>query len=256
MDVCIIPARMGSSRYPGKPLALILGIPMIEHVYRRCDLEKVFDSVCIATCDQEIADFCETKGFQCVMTSDKHERASDRVQEAATIMEKSSKKKMSTVTMVQGDEPMVTPTMLRFALASLKESKASVVNLRSVICDQVELASVNCVKVVVNKTDYALYFSRSEIPNRSKWAGTVKAYKQICIIPFTREFLDVYSALEPTPLEEIESVDMNRVLEHGHALYCPEVDAASYPVDVPEDVFRVEEHLKNDPLLARYLANS
>jgi 3-deoxy-manno-octulosonate cytidylyltransferase (CMP-KDO synthetase) len=253
MHACIIPARMGSSRFPGKPLAKLLNLPMLAHVVERCQMEKVFDVVYVATCDAAIADLCRSLSYRFVMTSEKHERASDRVQEAAEKIESSMGSRFSTVTLVQGDEPLVTPNMLRFALEGLKSSGAPVVNLRSPILEESEFESSNCVKVVVDRNDYALYFSRAMIPDASKYNGEVRPFKQVCVIPFDRKFLDVYSSLEPTPLEIIESVDMNRVIEHGFKLFCPEIAEQSYPVDIPEDVERAERLLKMCPLTNRYM---
>lgn len=244
MKLCVIPARLGSTRFPNKPLFPILDFPMVGHVALRCKLESIFDEVIVATCDKEIVDFCDSINVRSIMTSQAHERASDRVQEATHILEKQIGGCFSSVTMVQGDEPMVTPTMLKAALNALGENRAKVVNLRSRIFDEDEYLSPNCVKVVTNLNDMALYFSREPVPSRKKFSSFPEAFKQICIIPFERSFLDTYSMLRPTQLEIVESIDMNRVLEHGHNLYCPEVREVSYPVDTLEDVPRVENCLK------------
>ena len=225
---------------------------MLGHGALRCKLEPGFDRVCVATCDREIADYCASIGIEAVMTSDRHERATDRVQEAVQNIEQAEGNRFSSVTMVQGDEPMVTPEMLRTALGGLRDGGAPVVNLMSLITDEQEFNSPNCVKVVTDLTGHALYFSREPIPSKKKYKSTPKSYKQVCIIPFQRDFLDTYSALEPTYLEVVESVDMMRVLEHGHRLLCLEIQGASYPVDVPEDVNRVEDAMREDPYLKRY----
>lgn len=250
--ICVIPARMGSSRFPNKPLTPILGMPMIGHVAARCRLENVFSQVVVATCDKEIVDYCKSIDIEAVMTSDRHERASDRVQEAVVTLEKRAGTRFSSVTMVQGDEPMVTPKMLKAAMAGLATGKAPVVNLMSLITDDGEYRSPNCVKVVADLASNALYFSREPIPSASKSKTKPKAWKQVCVIPFTRDFLDLYSSLKPTYLEEVESVDMMRVLEHGHKVHLVSIDEESYPVDVPEDVVRVEQALKTCKLVARY----
>lgn len=252
-SICVIPARMGSSRFPNKPLTKILGMPMLGHVAKRCTLEPIFDLVIVATCDQEISDYCKSIGIEAVMTSDKHERASDRVQEAVEKVERQLGRKFTSVTMVQGDEPMVTPEMLRMALEGLRSKVAPVVNLRSLIKDDDEFRSPNCVKVVTDNSGNAIYFSREPIPSRSKAPFVPKAYKQVCIIPFDRDFLDTYSRLKPTYLEEVESVDMMRVIEHGYKVHCVEFDGESFPVDVPSDVTRVEQALKECDLISRYM---
>lgn len=252
-SICVIPARMGSSRFPNKPLTPILGMPMLGHVALRCKLEPIFSRVIVATCDQVIVDYCKSIDVESIMTSDKHERASDRVQEAVATIEKHEGLRFSSVTMVQGDEPMVTPNMLRFAIDGLNQSGAPVVNLKGRINSKAEFRSPNCVKVVCDLKSNALYFSREPIPSPAKFKGEPIAWKQVCVIPFTRDFLDTYSSIKPTYLEEVESVDMNRVLEHGYKIYMAEITDESFPVDVPEDVNRVEDALRNCPLLAKYL---
>lgn len=251
--ICIIPARMGSSRFPNKPLTPILGMPMLGHVAKRCNLEPIFNRVVVATCDREIMDYCRTIGIEAIMTSGGHERASDRVQEAVEKIEKSGGIRFDSVTMVQGDEPMVTPKMLSMALEGLKTHDAPIVNLKSLITDLEEWRSPNCVKVVTDLSGNALYFSREAIPSASKASFKPTPYKQVCVIPFKRKFLDKYSQLKPTYLEEVESVDMMRVLEHGYKVHCVEIEEESFPVDVPSDVLRVERALRNCPYLSRYM---
>jgi 3-deoxy-manno-octulosonate cytidylyltransferase (CMP-KDO synthetase) len=245
---------MGSSRFPNKPLTKILGIPMLGHVALRCKLEPIFDDVIVATCDEEIMRYCESIGVTSLMTSDKHERASDRIQEATEIFERQKSVRFKSVTMVQGDEPMVTPKMLKTAVDALEKTNCKIVNLMSVIKDKEEYNSLNCVKVVTSSSGNALFFSRAPIPTATRLPDRFpKAYKQVCVIPFQRDFLDTYTKLKPTYLEEVESVDMNRVIEHDFQVFCAEIDEESYPVDVPQDAIRVEAFLKNDPLLRRYL---
>lgn len=252
--LCVIPARMGSSRFPNKPMKPILGMPMIGHVALRCKLAEVFEDVVVATCDQEIQDYCESIDVKSVMTSTSHERASDRAQEACQILEKESGETYSFVTMVQGDEPMVTPTMLKLAAGSLEKSGAPVTNLRSRIKNFDEFHSLNCVKVVCNHAGDALYFSRAAIPDTSLEKEKLPtAYKQVCLISFERSFLDTFSALKPTYYEEIESIDMNRVLEHGYRVHCVETEEESYPVDVLDDLKRAESYLGKDALTEEYL---
>lgn len=252
--LCVIPARLGSSRFPNKPMKTLLGMPMIGHVALRCKLEKIFDRVVVATCDQEIYNYCRSIDVEAVMTSDIHKRASDRVQEATQYLERSMPAPFQTITMVQGDEPMVTPNMLKIAAQSLKASGAPVTNLRSRITTKEEFHSTNCVKVVCNNAGDALYFSRSPVPNTSQQKDMLPtAYKQICLITFERSFLDTFSALNPTYLEEMESIDMNRVLEHGYRVHCVEIEEQSYPVDVPADLVRAETLLKVDPITSLYI---
>src|SRR5215210_4269627 len=157
--VAVIPARMGSSRFPGKPLAPLLGRPMIEHVVRRAAMCDLLDAVYVATCDEEIRSAVERFGGEVVMTSAAHERASDRVAEAAEGFE------AEVVVMIQGDEPMVTPAMIAAAVAPLfDDASVSCVNLARRIERSEEYVDRNTIKVVSDVRGDALYFSRAPVP--------------------------------------------------------------------------------------------
>jgi 3-deoxy-manno-octulosonate cytidylyltransferase (CMP-KDO synthetase) len=250
----VIPARMASSRFPGKPLANICGIPMLGHVYFRSKMAKVFDDVYVATCDNEIKEYVELIGGKAVMTSDKHERASDRAAEALLKIEKETGQRKDIIVMIQGDEPMVAPEMLNLALQPMLEDESVlVVNLMAPIGTVREHEDPNEVKVVVDNNNDALYFSREPIPSRKKGAAQIPMLKQVCIIPFRRDFLIEFSRLEPTPLEKIESVDMLRILEHGYKVKMVLTKFETYSVDTPEDLRLVEERMKNDRLVTKYL---
>lgn len=247
----VIPARMGSSRYPGKPLAEVLGRPMIEHVFRRSAMSEILDEVVIATCDQEIYTATESFGARAVMTSSEHQRASDRVAEVAENIE------ADIYVMVQGDEPMVTPGMVDAALAPMLGSDdVSCVNLVKRIESEKEFRSRDTIKVVRDEQARALYFSREPIPTTGvmDWSS-IKAFKQVCIIPFRRRSLLAYGRLEPTPLERSESVDMLRFLEHGIPVHTVETEVETHAVDRPEDIALVEEFMDGDPLIESYLGS-
>lgn len=255
--IAIIPARMGSSRFPGKPLKEILGMPMVGHVYHRAKMSKTLKEVYIATCDKEVADYAQSIGAKWVMTKDTHERASDRTAEAMLTIEAETGQKPDVVVMIQGDEPMITPEMIDMAVEPfLKPNSIDVLNLMAPIGSVEEHMDPNCPKVVVDKESNALYFSREPIPSAKKWNGKDPrpCYKQVCIIPFTRDFLLKFNELEPTPLEIVESIDMNRVLEHGYKVKMVLEHVETYPVDTPEDLLRVEKHMASDPLLKQYAA--
>jgi len=235
---------MGSSRFPGKPLAPILGRPMIEHVFRRVRMCKFVDEVVVATCDNEIRDAAMGFGCNVIMTSSSHARASDRVAEAAEKID------AGIVVMVQGDEPMVTPGMIETAVSAMQgESGAGCVNLMKKIESVDEFNDRNTIKVVFDKNSYALYFSREPVPTAHVCGfSAINAYKQVCIIPFTRETLGLYARLAPTPLENAESVDMMRLLEHGHKIKMSETLVASHAVDTPADLKKVEELMRKEAL--------
>ena len=244
----IIPARMGSSRFPGKPLARICGCPMIEHVYRRSLMCKILDAVYVATCDQEIKEATNKFGGGATMTSDAHKRATDRVAEAAERLD------ADIIVMIQGDEPMILPQMIELALQPLlNESSTVCTNLVAPIRSEEEFEDRNTVKVVMAKNGDALYFSREPIPARHQLPfGQFPVYKQVCVISFRKEFLLDYSGLEPTPLEQAESIDMLRAIEYGFPIRLVKTDAVTYSVDTLEDLERVETLLNSDPLIQLY----
>ena len=251
--IAIIPARLGSSRFPGKPLVKIHGIPMIGHCYYRTRMCNDLSETYVATCDEEIYDYVLSIGGKCIMTSSDHERATDRTAEAMINIENKTGIKTDVVVMVQGDEPMTTPQMISQSLEPLLSDKSvNVVNLMSPINNISEFEDPNAVKVVVDAEKNALYFSREPIPSRKKGSETVPMLKQVCIIPFRRDYLLKFNNLEETPLEIIESVDMMRILEHGEKVKMVMTDAVSFSVDTEEDRVKTEEAMTDDVLIAEY----
>lgn len=211
---------------------------------------KRLDVVYVATCDEEIFKAVEAFGGKAVLTSPKHERASDRVAEAAKDLS------ASIVVMVQGDEPMVYPQMVDLAVEPLiRDQRIQCSNLVKRIKNQAEYRDPNAIKVVMDKFGDALYFSRQSIPALG-WLGfdRVPVFKQVCIIPFRHDFLLEYADLEPTPLEQAESVDMLRILEHGFRIRLVESAFDTHSVDTPEDLAVVEEKMRSDKLLREYAA--
>ena len=248
--VAIIPARMGSSRFPGKPLAPILGRPMIEHVYRRTNLCQALDDVIVATCDTEILEAVEAFGGKAIMTSPAHERASDRVAEAAADQD------CDVIVMVQGDEPMTYPEMIAQSLEPFMSGDGEVacVNLMATIDNQKEFEDPNTIKVVMDQDGFALYMSREPIPTlHLQDFDQISAFKQVCIIPFTANALQEFIQLDPTPLEVAESIDMMRFIEHGRRVKMIETTFSTHAVDNPADLKLVEDLLRKDPLTQIYL---
>jgi 3-deoxy-manno-octulosonate cytidylyltransferase (CMP-KDO synthetase) len=243
--LALIPARMGSSRFPGKPMAPILGKPMIGHVYERVAQSPLLDLVAVATCDAEIYDYIESIGGVAVMTGTQHERASDRCAEALATLEEVNGTRYDIVVMVQGDEPMTHPDMIAEAVQPLMdELDVQVVNLIGEIADQAEFEDRNCIKVVCDLKSNAIYFSREPIPTRSK-VPDVPMRKQVCIIPFRRDYLLEYTRMEPTPFEIIESVDMMRILEHGGKVRMAPTKHSTRAVDTPDDLKNVEKLMRS-----------
>ena len=242
----IIPARMGSSRFPGKPMAKILAKPMIGHVYENVIRNDLIHDTYVATCDEEIYNYILKIKGKAVMTSNRHQRASDRCAEALIKIEKINKIKYDIVVMVQGDEPMIKAEMISEALMPLLNEKNILVsNLLGRINSEEEHNDSNCIKVVCDKENNALYLSRSPIPSKFLNSNSVHG-KQVCVIPFRRDFLLKYNKMEPTPLEVIESIDMLRILENGLNVKMVETNFSTYPVDTKEDLFKVEKLIKKN----------
>lgn len=251
--VAIIPARMASSRFPGKPMAKIHNIPMIGHVYFRIKMCSLLSETYVATCDQEIYDYVTSVGGKAVMTADTHERCSDRTAEAMLKIESETGDKVDIVVMVQGDEPMVTPKMIEQAVTPmLNDSLIQVLNLMARINTLEEFEDPNEVKVVTDLNNNAVYFSREPIPSRKKGVEDVPMLKQVCIIPFRRDYLLKFNEMPETPLERIESVDIMRVIEHGDKVRMVFCDEQTLSVDTQEDLNRVVYMMNHDSLIKQY----
>ncbi len=252
--IAIIPARMNSSRFPGKPMEKIHGIPMIGHCYYRTSSCKDIDDTYVATCDKEIFDYIISIGGKAIMTDIKHERASDRSAEAMLKIEKNTNKKIDILVMVQGDEPMVTAKMISESLIPFKEdSSVNVVNLMANINSIEEFEDPNEVKVVVNKFNNAMYFSREPIPSRKKSPNKISMLKQVCVIPFKRDYLINFNNTPETDTEIIESIDMMRILENNENVRMVMTYESSYSVDTKSDLLRVQKIMEDDKHMKRYI---
>lgn len=251
----IIPARMGSTRFPGKPLARIVGVPMLGHVYHRSKLSTSLDEVYIATPDKEIVEYANSIGAKYVITKSTHERASDRTAEAVEKIDSETAEKTDIVVLIQGDEPMLVPEMIDMAIKPmLEDSSLQVINLMAPIESIEEHHDPNCIKVVVDRNSDAMFFSREPIPSRKKWKNdTIPMFKQVCIMPFSRDYLIQFSKLDPSIMEEIESIDMNRALEYGHKVKMVLQNFKTQAVDTPEDLKKVEQMMQDDPLVKMYI---
>jgi len=255
-NICIVPARMASSRFPGKPLETLLGLALVLHVYERCRLCLDIERVVVATCDDEIRDTAEAHGADVVMTADTHPGCVDRTDEAIRLIG-GELADDDLVLMVQGDEVMVTPEMLAEMVSAYAMHGGPVVNLASRLYRAEDHDDPNAVKVVSASDGCALYFSRAPIPSRARSGVVDEAnfpmYQQTGVIGFSKACVREFGALPQTPLEQIERIDMLRVLEHGLPVRMVYTDVETIGVDTPADKTRAEERLRGDPITARYL---
>lgn len=245
----IIPARYGSTRFEGKALADIMGKPMIQHVYERAVRTPLVSEVIVATDDERIAAAVRKFGGRAEMTSTGHETGTDRLAEVAARIDS------DIIVNVQGDEPLIEPDMISEAISPLVEEKAIVMStLKSRIKSLHDFLSPNVVKVVTDWEGYALYFSRSPLPNfRDKWndlkdevfaCGKLLCYKHVGLYVYRREFLLQFAQMSPTYLELSEKLEQLRVLENGYKIKVVETSHESIGVDTPGDLDAVIEKLK------------
>lgn len=243
----IIPARYQSSRLPGKPLADIAGKPMIQWVYEQASKAGA-RQVIVATDDQRIADAVTSFGGEVCLTRADHESGTERL---AEVVEKYQLAADEIVVNVQGDEPMIPPSIIRQVADNLARSDAPMATLAVEIDHADEVFNPNAVKVVMDKNGYALYFSRASIPwDRDNFAKRPQEIHQnllrhIGIYAYRAGFINTYINWEPSALEKIESLEQLRVLWHGEKIH---VDVAIEPppagVDTPEDLEKVRLLIK------------
>ena len=249
----IIPSRLEAARFPGKPMAKIHGMPMIGHCYHRTRLALGSSSTYVATCDMEIAEYVREIGGKVVTTATTHTRATTRTAEALQSIEEENKEKFDVVVMVQGDEPLVVPETIVEMLPHFNDSSVEIVNIMSRLRSYGQFMDKNNVKVVVNNQSNALYFSREPIPSPWKGIENLSMYMQTGIIAFRREALLKFNSMNETALEQIESVDMNRVLEMGGSIKMVPTDLLTIGVDTPQELEYSEDLMKNDLILSKYL---
>jgi len=245
----IIPARYGSTRFEGKALADICGKPMIQHVYERTVRSTTVSDVIVATDDERIAAAVRKFGGRVEMTSTGHETGTDRLAEVAARIDS------DIIVNVQGDEPLIEPAMIDEAVEPLLSDQSVVMStLKSRIKTLHDFLSPNVVKVVTDWEGYALYFSRSPLPNfRDKWndlkdekfsSGKLLCYKHIGLYVYRRDFLLQFSQMSATYLELAEKLEQLRVLENGYRIKVVETSHESIGVDTVADLAAVVEKLK------------
>ena len=245
--VGIIPARYASTRFPGKPLALIKGKPMIQRVYEQA-LKSKLDAVVIATDDVRIADAVMDFGGQYVMTSPNHRSGTDRCCEALDLL----KTKYDAVVNIQGDEPFIDPKQIDLLVDLIVRDDTPLASLAKRIDDEDELFSPNAVKVVVNQEGNAMYFSRNPIPfmrnvDRDEWLAKGRFYKHIGIYAYKADVLHQVARMEPSVLEQAESLEQLRWLENGLAIRMALSDAENISIDTPDDLHRAEQYAQTKP---------
>lgn len=242
MDItAIIPARYASTRLPGKPLLDISGKPMVQHVYERAQSAELVNRVIVATDDRRIFDAVERFGGKVVMTSESHKSGTDRLAEVAKGLDS------DIIVNIQGDEPLIEPGMIDEAIRPLMEDGSIVMgSLKAEIRDETELNNPNVVKVVVDRNDFALYFSRHPIPyirDDSPLSLLTGRFKHIGLYVYRRDFLLEYAGMPQTPLEEAEKLEQLRALENGYRIKVPTTRYQSIGVDTDEDLERVRRLL-------------
>lgn len=237
--IVIIPARYASTRFPGKPLYPLKGMPVIQHVYENSKHARLADDVIVATDNETIFERVFTFGGKAIMTDKKHPSGTDRIAEVAASMD------YDIIVNVQADEPLIRPEMIDDVITVLDDKRASIGTLTKKIEDPNEIADPNIVKVVFDKEGFALYFSRSPIPFQASHSEllTFHCYKHIGIYSYRREVLVALAKMEPSRLEQIEKLEQLRALENGMKIKIKETFFETYGVDTPEDLERVEKCL-------------
>jgi len=247
--IAVIPARYGSTRFPGKALAAIKDKPMIQWVYERTRQSSLVNRVIVATDDERILRAVSSFGGEAMMTSPAHPTGTDRIAEVAASLD------CDIVINVQGDEPLIQPEMIDEAVAPLVHDPSIPMGT---LCRKIESADEafdpNVVKAVFDKSGFALYFSRAPIPwNRDLWAGKKTfadmtpggaLHKHIGLYAYRRDFLLHYAKLPQTALEEVEKLEQLRALENGHRIKVTVTRHESFGVDIPADLSKILQQLE------------
>jgi len=253
--IVVIPARYASTRFPGKPLALLKGMPIIQHVYQNSLNARLAGEVIVATDSETIYETVMAFGGKAVITSSDHQSGTDRIAEVAATMN------CDIMVNVQGDEPLIRPEMIDAVISVLDDNRASLGTLAIPIRDSREIFDPNVVKVVFDHEGFAWYFSRAPIPyHRDEWNNTLTqsrelraksglvvhdCFKHVGIYSYRREVLLKLSALPPSRLEMIEKLEQLRAIENGFRIKVRETSFETIGVDTPQDLERVEQCLNS-----------
>lgn len=240
----VIPSRYGSSRFPGKPLLDIKGKSMIQRVYEGAKQSTLLDELVVATDDQRIVDEVEAFGGKVMMTSDNHPSGTDRCAEVATRFSE-----YDVVINIQGDEPLVNPKQLDALLNVFNDEKVEIATLATQNISEEDIANPNRIKVVCNVNNEALYFSRSAIPNqyhaKQEALNNFPFYKHIGLYAYRNDVLMKLTQLEPSLLEQVESLEQLRWMYYGYKIKVVETDIETPNIDTPEDLEKVLHFLKD-----------
>jgi 3-deoxy-manno-octulosonate cytidylyltransferase (CMP-KDO synthetase) len=251
----IIPARMGASRFPGKPLYKILDRPMLAHVYDRAKLYKMWNYLSIATCDNEIKTFTEKNDYRCIMTSVKHTRALDRVAEAVTKINSTPIMDDDIIINVQGDEPMLHPEMFDALIHPILNSEHIHCTLLGMSIKEEEIwRNPNTVKIIHDANGKVLYTTRSAVPyNNNIFCNNIEYRRIYGLFAFKWKYLKLFTKHPETKLEKYEACDSNRILDMSFSQHvAPYPFIKSYSVDSKQDIELVESNMINDKYWLKY----
>lgn len=237
--VAIIPARYASTRFPGKPLAMIGGKTMIQRVYQQT--KKALKNVYVATDDPRIEKVVNDFKGNVIMTSSQHRSGTDRVQEANDKIRQIKDDQFDVVINIQGDEPFIQPEQIRELMNCFHDRNTEIATLIRRITSNEEIFNPNLPKVITDRNDYAIYFSRSPIPyirnhDSPEWLDYHSFYKHIGIYAYQTHILNEITTLEPSPLELAESLEQNRWIENAYKIKAVTTEYENYPVDTPDDL--------------------
>ena len=238
----IIPARYASTRFPGKPLAMIGNQSMIERVYRQA--KQVLAQVVVATDDDRIESHVRAFGGEVLRTSTAHESGTDRCAEAARLYQANKNTTFDVVINIQGDEPFIDPKQIELLASCFQDSSTQIATLIKQINEPADISNPNNPKVVINKQKQAIYFSRSPIPyirnhDAAEWIKHHRFFKHIGIYAYRMDVLQTITQLKQSSLEVAESLEQNRWIENGYSIRTEITDHESISIDTPADLEQV-----------------
>jgi 3-deoxy-manno-octulosonate cytidylyltransferase (CMP-KDO synthetase) len=239
----VIPARYASTRFPGKPLALISGKPMIQHVYEKVSATAIINYATVATDDKRIFDAVISFGGNAIMTSSSHPNGTSRCHETVNILENKNMH-FDAVINIQGDEPFIKPRQIELVAKQFRNQDIQIATLAKKLENQDELFSPNVVKVVFDNNFKALYFSRNPVPfvrnkDKQEWMKNHTFYKHIGIYGFRKDILKKLTRLPESKLEKAENLEQLRWIENGYSINLEITDMESFGIDTPEDLTKL-----------------